>query len=132
MAEFDFNDLELRPINLIYKAKDYGRDIEYPKNVAVISPEDCELQAAWLLETGSPMHSRVPGFVQDVSGIDLALCSAWGSELKQLIGLLDITLKFMDEGVKKIVWRYPETFMHPAWQAELGDVLVTLSLEKGE
>ena len=39
-------------------------------------------------------------------------------------GLLDLTLKLRDLG-HRVTWRHPETFLHPFYQAELGEILLS-------
>jgi len=48
-------------------------------------------------------------------------------ELDHLIGRIDLTLKFLSMGVRRIHWVLPEAGLHPAWQCEIGDLLVNLS-----
>lgn len=42
------------------------------------------------------------------------------------LGLIDLSLKLIDQGVP-IGWRYPETYLHPAQQAPLADVLIAIT-----
>ena len=53
----------------------------------------------------------------------------WTFGMKHLVGRIDMTLKFLDMGIRQIAWKYPEAGLHPKWQAELGDVLIGLSKE---
>jgi len=45
---------------------------------------------------------------------------------QHLAGLLDLSLRFILQR-RKFGWRYPETYLHPKYQANLADVMITLS-----
>ena len=48
-----------------------------------------------------------------------------GTGLMHLMGLIDLCLKMTQMGVP-IVMKYPETFLHPALQAPIGDFVIYL------
>ena len=62
------------------------------------------------------------------------LLSTWAArtspyDLDHLIGRIDLTLKVIDMGVKRIQWSQPEAGLHPAWACELGDFLIRKAME---
>jgi hypothetical protein len=48
-----------------------------------------------------------------------------------LMGLIDLTLKLQDVSNKRIVWKYPESFLHPGWQVGLGDLIIWFAMRSG-
>lgn len=53
-----------------------------------------------------------------------------GTGLLHLMGLIDLALKMQDKNVP-VVWKYPETSLHPGYQAGLGDLFVAF-MRRGE
>jgi len=45
---------------------------------------------------------------------------------KHLIGLFSLNFKFMIEG-KKVVWKYPESFLHPKYQGNIAEVMILMA-----
>jgi hypothetical protein len=42
-----------------------------------------------------------------------------------LMGLIDLSLKFIDMKIP-IVWKAPESYLHPGWQVALADLAIHL------
>lgn len=65
----------------------------------------------------------VPDFPNDIV-IDNLRDAALG--FQHLIGLFDLSLNMLLEK-RQFGWRFPETYLHPKYQANLADALITFS-----
>ena len=113
-------------INLVYKAPDMHRRIEYPDRFR-LDAEKCFEHTEWVKE----FHPRTPGLVAKVFDVEPEKVTPdWvreqGSGMKHIASLIDVSLKLMGKGVQT-VWVHPEAYLHPRCQLELADVLVELS-----
>lgn len=128
--------IEVSPVTLIFQSAHsaMGPDIRYtePKRVVLdmeatlhharrVKNLHREFEAAWRLfmENTTP-HREVdypvtPDRIREM-----------GSGSLHLMGLIDMSLKFSDMGVP-VVWKHPESCMHPGWQVALGDLVMWLS-----
>lgn len=86
------------------------------------------------------LHARTPDYVMGIVNVHKgttwpAIQASWKNreacpfELNHLIGRIDLTLKFLDMGIRKLQWVHPEAGLHPAWQGNLGDTIIKLSEE---
>lgn len=57
---------------------------------------------------------------------DVATRHRQGSGYRHLLGRIDLTLKFIDTGVR-FYWKYPESYLHPSAQCDLADLVLALS-----
>ena len=130
---YEIKEIETKPITLICKSPAFQSKIEYPKRVE-IDPQ----VSVYHGERVKNVHADFPKywnmvFEQSSKGTEPP-CEAEPDEIRQwcdiagthLLGLLDLTLKFMDMGTP-FVWKYPETYLHPGLQAGLGSVVCELS-----
>jgi len=51
--------------------------------------------------------------------------AGWSTTIKHLVGLMDLTLKFIDMKVPWM-WSLPETHLHPKYQANLTDAILEI------
>lgn len=124
-------NLETRPITLIAPsaAMASGPKIEYPDRFS-ISPEvtlyhaervqklDPDFEKVWRLfhkSVGSAKIDKMPTADE---------IRKMGTGSTHLMGLIDLTLKIAVRKKVPVVWIYPESFMHPAWQVGLADLAI--------
>ena len=138
-------NIPARPINLIFKDPSHPVPVEAPKFLT-IRPEHCIYHA----ERVTNFHHRTPELVelvvQDEEGrpewscleSQLTIRTGGGNreacpfEIRHLIGRIDMTLKFLDLGIRKFHWVHPEAGLHPRWALGLADLLITLKTESEE
>ena len=122
------------PINLLYKNSATPLKVE-GKGFFDIDPAMCLLHSQHTAENGLKLHEDTPREVMriiqpDTDGTRWELLAAtWAArtspyDLDHLIGRIDLTLKVIDMGVKRIQWSQPEAGLHPAWACELADFLI--------
>lgn len=115
------HEVEVRPITIIVKSSELAGEIHslerveitpeisvyHGERVKILHPKTLKLAKLVLnkeqLEQPSPMRSHV-------------------------IGLIDLTLKFQSLGAG-VMWKHPETYLHPKAQLSLADVLIALTQE---
>lgn len=139
-------NIPARPINLIFKDHSHPVCAEATKFLK-IRPEHCIYHA----ERVTNLHKRTPELVELVvqassfGATSTILESQFRSgfarlkdreacpfEVKHLIGRIDMTLKFLDLGIRKFHWVHPEAGLHPRWQLGLADLLIKLKTESEE
>ena len=122
------------PINLLYKGAATPLKVE-GKGFFDIDPEMSLLHAQHTAENGLRLHEDTPREVMRIIQPDTGgarwelLAATWAArtspyDLDHLIGRIDLTLKVIDMGVKRIQWSQPEAGLHPAWACELADFLI--------
>lgn len=115
--------IEVRPVTVLFNAAQ--KDIMYLDRVS-ITPEmtlkhfnqinDIDSFTAILFRIVVNDYAS-PVTKKQIQGSVLAF--------KHLIGLFSLSLKLMVEG-KKVVWQYPESFLHPKYQGNIADVMILL------
>ena len=132
-------NIPARPINLIFKDHSHPVYAEATKFLK-LRPEHCIYHA----ERVTNLHHRTPELVelvvQDEEGgatwtileSQFRNREACPFEVKHLIGRIDMTLKFLDLGIRKFHWVHPEAGLHPRWQLGLADLLIKLKTESEE
>src|SRR5689334_10132586 len=119
------HEIEVRPITLVVQSAEsaVGPPIEYP-GCMVLDPEattyhgkrvqkvHAEFGVAWrhFMASCQNQPSNFPVTPDEIR--------KGGSGGIHLMGLIDLSLKFQDMKVS-VVWRHPESFLHPAWQVGL-------------
>ena len=128
-------EIEPGPITLVFPspAMQLAPPIRYP-NRLTITPEDTvyharrvqklhpDFEIGWRLF----MDMTTPVMPVDYS-IDPETIRGMYIGAIHLMGLIDITLKLRDLKVE-VVWKFPETYMHPGWQVALADLVIWLAL----
>ncbi len=131
------HEIEARPLNIVCQSADgaVGPPIVY-EGCFVISPEEtiyhaervhklhtqfCEVWSLFMRNVNSP--SKIDPTPDNIR--------QGGMGGKHLMGLFDMTLKIQDKGVN-VVWRAPESFLHPGWQVGLADVAIFFSRRPNE
>lgn len=110
----------------------YGPDIggaEY-ENRFVVDSDVAKLQHEYLCEHPATIHSRVSGYFFQIFGRmmpPVELITAPGE--RNIIGSLDTILKLREQSIP-CVWRFPETYLHPRYAVNLGDIVIDLGKEK--
>ena len=100
-----------------------------------ITPDMCTLHAQHTAENGLKLHEDTPGEVMRIIRPTnttppwSALLAIWKArtapyDLDHLIGRIDLTLKVIDMGVRRIQWSQPEAGLHPAWACDMADFLI--------
>ncbi len=125
----DVHEIELRPITLIFKDPALAQDIEYASRISL----DYDV-CTYHMERVQKFHRLTPVLIKMVftdyeKEITPGNCREEGRGFQHISGLLDMTLKFRDQGVP-IVWVHPESHIHPKHEAQLADVIICLA--KGE
>lgn len=127
------------PINMVYKSP-HGPAKVKAQEFFDIDAEKSLLHAQHTAENGYKLHQRTPLEAMRIIDPEEA-GSPWSKilvvwqdrsasfEINHLIGRIDLTLKVLDMGVRKIQWSQPEAGLHPAWACEMGDLLIRLSKE---
>ncbi len=128
----DEHEIEVKPITMIFHNGDLPAEIEYPERFA-ITPE----MTIYHADRVQKLHEEFPTFWREVH-VQRRLdkepqCGPIPDEIRKLgmghrhlMGLFDLSLKLTDQGVP-LVWKYPETYLHPSFQAALADVVILLA-----
>lgn len=125
-------EIEVKPITMIYKAADFHKRLSYPGRVELDSEA-----VIYHIERVKVFHEHTPRMIaqvfkkNEIEEITPDWCRQAGSGIKHCAGLIDMTLKLMEKDVP-IVWIHPETFLHPAAQCELADIIVELATNPPE
>jgi len=118
-------EIETKPLTLVFS------DGSLPK-ITVPGKVSLDIGATtYHADRMTKPHARLDEMLVMVTGAPLAEHGdkrGWGLGLRHVVGLLDLTLKLLDQNIG-IHWAYPESALHPKWQLGLADVLLAL---KGE
>lgn len=123
------HEVPTRPITLIVPSASTLERISYDERIVELTAEVTTYHAqrcsrkGWHHDT-LPLLEYVFGNVT-LRGSEDAPLRSQGSGITHAAGLLDLTLKFQDQGIT-VAWKYPETSLHPAAAVQLGDVAVYL------
>jgi hypothetical protein len=112
-------EAEVRPITIICHPDNVG-DVE-PLDRLVLDPETTLYHADRLSPGGR--HAWTNELLELLFKQNPPPSSSLA--YRHALGLIDLTLKLQDMGVR-VAWRYPETYLHPAAQLQLADVLLAL------
>ena len=128
---------ETGKLNMVYKSP-HGPAKVKAEGFFDITPEMSLLHASHTAENCYKLHERTPDEAMRI--IDpKEIGSPWSKilvvwqdrkaayEINHLIGRIDLTLRVLDMGVRKIQWSQPEAGLHPAWCCEMGDLLIRLA-----
>lgn len=117
-------EIEVKPVTVIFNAAQ--KDTHYLERIS-ITP-DMTLSYFSQLSTIDPYSSILFRMVVDDYHSPVTKKNIDGSPIafKHLIGLFSLSFKLMIEG-KKIVWKYPESFLHPKYQGNIADVMILMS-----
>lgn len=123
------HEIEVRPVNLIVQGAESAvlPPIKYPGCV-VLDPE-ATVYHAQRVQKLDPQFRKVWDFfqagVEHKSSVEPTPDNIRKGNLGgvHLMGLIDMTLKLMKLG-KNVVWKYPETYLHPGWAVGLGDLAI--------
>lgn len=113
---------------LIFVSPDMAtEDLKYEdpeRGVVELTPE----VAIYHGERVQTLHEKTLGLLQLVlPQIEQWPVSPRSRAVCQLVGYIDLTLKFQQMQVQKVVvWKYPESGLHPALQASMGDMVIQL------
>lgn len=128
------HEIDARKLTLIMPSANMaGSNIEYPNRFS-ISASDTIYHADRVQKLHEEFYDYWQYFQRNVSDkarMELTKPTPdefrrMGQGAKHVMGLIDMTLKIMDKGVP-LVWKYPETFLHPAWAVSLGDLSLAFS-----
>jgi hypothetical protein len=123
-----FNDdqleIETSPLTLVFNTT-HGES-RYPGRFAITAENSLE-HFAFVSEihrdAAAMFRVVVPDFEGEVSKASLSKCQPC---FRRLAGMLDLTVRLLTVGVP-IVWKYPEDGLHPRYQANLADVMISLA-----
>lgn len=121
--------IPLRDITLICTAPDFHSRIRYPNRLEISHEE-----SLYHMDRVQRFHPRTAGMVakvfkvEDTGKVTPDWCRREGTGVRHCAGLIDLTIKMMQKGVP-VVWIHPESFLHASAQAELADVLISLTKE---
>jgi len=118
------HNIEIRPITVVFNAAQ--KDTLYPDRVS-ITPEMTLKHFDELVEI-DPYSAVLFRIVVDDYFFPVTKKQIQESVLafKHLIGLFSLHFKLTIEG-KKVVWKYPEAFLHPKYQANIAEVMILIS-----
>jgi hypothetical protein len=118
------HEVDFKNINLIFN-KDH-LNIKYPERTMI----SCIDSLKYFNEikkidkyTACLFKMTVPDFFEEINKENI---EKQGDGYKHLVGLYSLTIKFISQN-KKFGWSYPESFLHPAIQLNLADILILLS-----
>lgn len=126
-------EVEVAPLTFVAKHPSHQDRIEYPNRVE-IDPEQTlfhaekvrvlhdDFEECWKIVWNGTCHGED---VQPPCEGDPVAIRNYDTACMHLMGLIDLSLKFRDMGVP-FMWKYPETYLHPALQASLADFAVKL------
>jgi hypothetical protein len=127
-------EIEVKPITLVVKAPNIMQDIQTPGRFMIDSTMTLE-HVRFIHDKAQPLHPLTqklflvvfPDYEQRLAGAPItpAMLALEGSGAQHVAGLIDMSLILIDRGVP-IGWRYPESYLHPAAQCNLADVLIAL------
>lgn len=116
--------IEVSPITLVFN-KSFGESV-YPERTMI----DCEMTLNHYkkIQDIDPYTAKlfklvVPDFPYEVKKEILDKCLIG---FKHLIGLFSLSIQMIIEK-KKFGWKYPESNIHPKYQANLADAMIILS-----
>lgn len=125
--------IEVKPLTIVCKSPNLIDEIEYPKrfpitaDMTIYHAERCE---NWHVETWDCFFRLFKTAFQQIDEQTkqdfIRNIRSKGKEFLHGVGLIDMSLKLIDMGVP-IVWKYPETYLHPAVCCELGDLSIYLA-----
>jgi hypothetical protein len=121
--------IDARRITIIVPGSNMHHRIRYPEMVEIDLQMSCQHAS-----TVESLHEDIQSLFDLVfpdSNIDLHSTKAndtvqsLGTGMLHVIGRLDLSLKFQDQGVA-YMWKYPEACLHPGAQVGLADVMIAL------
>ena len=115
--------LETKPLTVVVPAADFHQRIKYLDRVDI----SCNETLAHIHEVDE-LHPHTQRYFRIVfpeygKQFDLETIRRDGNGAQHVAGLIDLSLKLNDQG-KKFVWKYPESFLRPTQQLQLGDLAV--------
>jgi hypothetical protein len=118
------HEIEVAPVTLVFN-KSFGESV-YLERVMI----DSEMTLKYYEEikeidpiTVKLFKLVVPDFPYEIKKEIIDGCLIG---FRHLIGLLSLTVQFIIKGVK-FGWKYPESHIHPKYQANLADVIILLN-----
>lgn len=118
------HEIQVSPITLVFNTS--PEESTYMERI-MITPEMTLDYYRSLREidyyTARFFKMAVPDFDQEVTKENINKCVLG---FQHLIGLFSLSLNFMLQGVK-FGWKYPESYLHPKYQANLADILIAFS-----
>lgn len=116
------NLIEIKPVTVLFNASQ--KDIIYNDRIQ-ITPE-MTLNHFEELDTIDPYSAILFRIIVNDYSYPVVKKNIQWMAAKHLIGLFSLNFKFMIEG-KKVVWKYPESFLHPKYQGNIADVMILMS-----
>ena len=118
-------EIEVRPITLIFKAPNVMHDVQTPSRIMINS-----LMTLDHVRTARVLHHKTEELFKIVfpdyhRQVTLENIRQDGSGMQHVLGLVNLSLTLVESGTA-IGWRYPESYLHPAAQCNLADVLIWL------
>jgi len=121
--------IDLKPITLVCSAPEVGR-ISYAPQWFTLSFAETTYHA----ERVQVLHPLFPQFwtvLWEAAKLPVPdpipdRLRQQGTGILHLMGLLDLSLKLFDQGVP-LVWKHPESALHPRLQCALSDLLIALN-----
>jgi len=114
--------IEVRPVTVVFNASQ--RDIIYDERIS-ITPE-MTLKHFDELDSIDPYSAVLFRVVVHDYPYPITKNNTQWMAAKHLIGLFSLNFKFMIEG-KKVVWKYPESFLHPKYQGNIAEVMILMA-----
>jgi len=114
--------IEIRPVTVVFNASQ--RDILYDERVP-ITPE-MTLKHFDEMDSIDPYSAVLFRIVVNDYHYPVTKKNTQWLAAKHLIGLFSLNFKLMLEG-KKVVWKYPESFLHPRYQGNIAEVMILMA-----
>jgi hypothetical protein len=118
--------IQVRPITLIVKSSNTPFDVQAPERLMI----DARMTLAHAAQVVT-LHPKTEGLFRIVfPKYDRAVTPdeirREGVGMRHVLGLIDLSLRCVEAG-RKCGWHYPESFLDPAAQPGLADVLIALA-----
>lgn len=120
----DKHEIEVNPITLVFNSSpeesvyldrtmiDPKMSLNYYEYIKEIDPYSARF-----------FSMTIPDFPYEITKENINKCCL---AYKHLIGLFSLSLFFLGNNVK-FGWKYPESYLHPKYQGNLADVMITFS-----
>ena len=109
-------------INLVFGAGTHGAVNPKYKNAVVLTPEVTTYHGERVSTEG--LHAKTMLIVSSIfHDFDCWKVDRKESQFAHVFGLIDLTLKMFDKKAN-VVWKHPETYLHPRYQVGLGDAAI--------
>ena len=127
-------EIETKPVTIVAPSQEMAnqRMEMVDEDIVTITPELTLKAAASVSQAEWAELIGVPQFVDMLKLVTKSdppeMLASAGLGFKHLVGLVLLTIEAINDE-KRPHWAYPETYLHPAWQVGLADLVVFITSE---